>query len=328
MDQRIIPILLVLFLAIVLAIPAVQAEDALEWYMKGENAVLVGKYTESITCYNNAIALDQKYAPALSGKAYALRQMGNYSEALAASDRALAIKNDVRALNVRAYALLKLGRYAESVAAYDNLFSTETGVPEAYCSQGIAYEHLNKTDQALLAFDSCVRIDPGNIDGWNRKGLALLALKRPQEALDAFNQCTRITVKNADVWNNKGLALLQLGKYQDALECFNKALGIDPSYEAAKQNKEMAMNNAQLYGGTGTPQQTIKPVTATTLSDGTLPVTEPTAITTQAAGTATVAPEQPEAAAGTMTTYAPLPAWGAVAGVLGAGIITLGARKR
>jgi tetratricopeptide (TPR) repeat protein len=328
MDQRIIPILLLLFLAIVLVIPGVHAEDALEWYMKGENAVIVGKYTESITYYNNAIALDQKYAAALSGKAYALKQMENYSEALEASDRALTIKNDGRALNVRAYALLKLGRYDESVTAYDKLFITETNLPEAYCNQGIAYEHLNKTDQALLAFDSCVRLDPGNVFGWNKKGLVLLALGKPQEALDAFNQCTRITVKNAEIWNNKGLALLQLGKYQDALECFNKALGIDPTYAAAKQNKELAMNKGQVYGGTGMPQQTTKPVTATTISEVTLTVTETTVIPTQAAGTVTATPEQTGAAVVIKGTYTPLPVWGAIAGVFGAGIIALVARKQ
>jgi len=327
MEQRIIPIFLAILVAVLILIPAVQAEDALDWYMNGENAVIVGKYAESITYYNNAIALDQKYAAALSGKAYALYRMGNYSGAIDAADRALAIKNDGRALAVRADALLKLGRYDEAVTAYDKLFVQETNIAEAYCNQGIAYMYLNRTDQALLAFDSCLRLDAGNVFGWNQKGLALLASGKPEDALDAFNRCTRITTNNAEVWNNKGLALLQLGKYQDALECFNKALGIDPGYAAAKQNKELAMNKGQVYGTTGTPQQTTQPPTA--VPSGITPVITATeVIPAQPATTATITPEQPEAVAAAKTTYTPLPAWGAIAGILGAGIITLALRRQ
>ncbi len=314
MEQRIIPIFLAILVAVLILIPAVQAEDALDWYMNGENAVIVGKYAESITYYNNAIALDQKYAAAFSGKAYALYKMGNYSGAIDAADRALAIKNDGRALAVWADALLKLGRYDEAVTAYDKLFVQETNIAEAYCNQGIAYMYLNRTDQALLAFDSCVRLDAGNV-------------LKPRDALDAFNRCTRISADNAEVWNNKGLALLQLGKYQDALECFNKALGIDPGYAAAKQNKELAMNKGQVYGTTGTPQQTTQPPTA--VPSGITPVITATeVIPAQPATTATITPEQPEAVAAAKTTYTPLPAWGAIAGILGAGIITLALRRQ
>jgi tetratricopeptide (TPR) repeat protein len=122
MQKQIASKFLIIALAIILIVPAVQADDALEMYMLGENTARVGNYIDAITYYNRAIAIDQKYASALSGKSYALIRIGNYSQALSAAEQALAIKQDTRALNAKADALFKLQRYDEAVTAYDNLF--------------------------------------------------------------------------------------------------------------------------------------------------------------------------------------------------------------
>lgn len=188
-----------------LVVPVVQAEDALDWYMKGENAATIGKYTKAVIYYDNAIALDQKYAAALSGKAYALNQPGDFDGALDnTADRALAIKSGAYALNQRAYALFKLECYNESVIAYDKLFMIQINLADAYCNQATAYDELNQKEKAIAAYDRCAWLDPKNLNAWNRKGLALLSVGRYQDALDAFNQCTQITINNAEVWNNKG----------------------------------------------------------------------------------------------------------------------------
>src|SRR5665647_704704 len=108
--------LFLIFLLILLFIPVVQAEDALDWYTRGQNAAMVGNYADALTYYNNALALDQNYAPALSGKAVALNNMGRYDEAINSADAAIAIRSsDQTALNARAYGLLKSGRYEDTI---------------------------------------------------------------------------------------------------------------------------------------------------------------------------------------------------------------------
>ena len=84
-------ILVVLFA--ILAIPAVHAEDAQEWYTKGQNAAIVGNYADALTYYNNALALDKNFASAMAGKAMALNELGNYESAVNLSEQALAIKS-------------------------------------------------------------------------------------------------------------------------------------------------------------------------------------------------------------------------------------------
>jgi tetratricopeptide (TPR) repeat protein len=319
MQARIIVYVLFISVLFFVIVPVVQAEDAIDWYIKGENAILVGDYTSAASYYDNAISLDQKYTAAYAGKAYALNQMGNFAGALDAADQALAIKNDVRALKERAYALFKLRRYDESVTAYDTLFAFQTNLAETYCNQGMAYDALNQKEKAIADYDRCASLDPRNLNALNRKGLALLSLGRYQEALDAFNQCTQITVKNAEVWNNKGLAYGALGDYNNALVCFKRAISLDPTYSDAKQNLEKVYVKAPFFTPIITPlPQDTAPARTTTVpvTSGSIPEKIATSVTISSA------PEIPtKIPSAHQTTYASLSPFGAFIGVAITGIV-------
>ena len=329
MHTRFAQKILIITLVVTLLAPAVMAEDALDWYMRGENAAITGNYADAISYYDNAIALDQKYAQALSGKAYSLNQIGNYTGALDSSQKALAIRQDNRALNARAYAFFKLQRYDEAVTAYDTLFKVQTNLPEPYCNQGVAYEQMNMSEKAIVAFDTCAHLDPSNIFPWYRKGRALLSSGKPQEALDAFNHCTQITISDAEVWNYKGVAFLELGQYQDALDCFKSALSINPAYDEAKKNTDLAINRAQVYTIKGSPLPTTKPTPVITSPEPVQVATEITVQATLFAPTeiATAIPEQTGSAIPAKTSYSPLPAWATLAGIISAAVV-LGIQRR
>ena len=86
-------VLFLIFLLIILLIPVAHAEDALDWYTKGQYAIGLGNYADALTYFDNALALDKNYAPGLSGKAVAFNSLGKYTDAIAAADAALAIKS-------------------------------------------------------------------------------------------------------------------------------------------------------------------------------------------------------------------------------------------
>jgi tetratricopeptide (TPR) repeat protein len=319
MHERIKLGIIVAALAFLLIVPVVHAEDALDWYMKGQDAITVGRYMDAIRYFDNALLLNKNYADAFAGKAVAYNKLGRYGDALSEADKALAQKMNADALDARASALFGLGRYEEAIVAYDLFFSVRTNVPEAYYFKGVAYEKLNMTQQAVVAYDKCLFYDPQNLNAWNRKGLALLLLGKYQDALDAFGHCTQITIKSAEVWNNKGLAYAALGDYNNAIECFKKALGIDPAYTDAEQNLDKAFLRKPFF----TPAVTVSPPV---LPETTQMMPEPTAvITTQTLVQTTVTPplasgtitESPAAA---RTTYASLSPVAVVISVLAAGM--------
>ncbi len=298
--------LYIVLLLSLLLVPAVNAEDALDLYTRGQYALTTGDYASALTYFDNAIALQSNYAAALSAKSVTLNFLQRYADAVSTADQAIALRpSDQNALNARAYGLFNLGRYAEAVTAYDALFATQALRADAYCNQGYAYSMLNNSASALVSYDKCTALDPNNADSWNQKGLVLMDLGRYQEALDAYDEATQITVKNAGIWNNKGLALAALGRYPEALQCFNKALGLQPDFPDALKNKESVYGKLQVVNITGTitPTVTISrigtPFTIVTPSQlpsqiTSLPSTEPVPpATTPVAAKTTYAPVSP-----------------------------------
>jgi tetratricopeptide (TPR) repeat protein len=241
--------LMLVLLALFLLIPAVQAEDTLEWTTRGLAANDAGKYSDAITYFNNALAQDAYYTTALSGKAAALNALGDYTGALDAADKTLTNRSqDQRALNARALALFRLQRYNESIVAYNTLFTVyQINIPEPYCNQGYAFASINKTANSIVAYKKCTQLDSQNIMMWNQLGNVYMMQGDYTNALATYDSATGITVLNATLWNNKGKAYVALGMPNDALQCFNKALGIDPNFAEARMNKEDMNGLAQTF---------------------------------------------------------------------------------
>lgn len=321
----------ILLVIILILVPAVAAEDSLEWYTKGQNAATVGNYADAVTYYTNALALDPSYALAMSGKAVAFNALGRYSEALDAANQALAIRTSADAQNAKAYALYKLGRYDEAVAAYVNMTATVTNNAAAYCNLASSYVQIGNPDAALKAYAKCTNLDPHNADTWNQIGVVYMAQGNYTEALDAFNHATQESTTNAEIWNNKGLTFVALERYQDALDCFNAALTISPAYADAEKNKESVMGKAQVYQVTGSPTPTKAPwvlggVTSSTTVSTTAAVQIAVNVTESLpAGTIVTVMETPVAA---KTTYTPLSPFGVLVALVVAGIVFAGVQHR
>ncbi|MEN6395854.1 MAG: tetratricopeptide repeat protein [Methanoregula sp.] len=323
----------ILLVVILILVPAVAAEDSLDWYTKGENAAKLGNYAEALTDYNNALAIDPGYVYALSGKAVALNALGRYSEALDTANQALAIRKDTNTQNARAYSLYKLGRYDEAIAAYVNLTATVTNNADAYCNLASSYVQTGNTDAALQAYAKCTNLAPNNADAWNRVGLIYLSLDKYSEALDAFNHATRQTTTNAEIWNNKGLALAGLGQYQDALNCFNTALTLNPGYAEAETNREAVMGKGQVYQVTGSPTPTkagwvLGGETTTPAIVNTTGAVQTSGPVVESLPVGTIDEIQTEVPVAKNTTFTPISPFCALIACIVVGIVFAGARHR
>ena len=324
--------LILILLAFFLVIPAVHAEDALEWTTRGQASLDAGDYAGALNYFNNALALDKNYASALAGKAVALDALQDYTNALSAANQALAIRSlDQNALSARAFALFKLQDYNGSVTAYDTLFTVQINHPDAYCNQGYAYMQLNRAGDAITPYKQCTLLDPLNIMAWNNLGLAYMAQGDYDHALSAYDEATSVSVKNATVWNNKGEALMALNRPADALQSFNKAIGIDPGYTTALKNRDAANGQLQVFNVSfpTTPVPTISRIgtfytTPTPVPAGTTEEIEATPEQTSPGGKATTAPVAKKT---TYSALSPLTALGAVAVIAGAMAMVRKGRK-
>ncbi|MFZ1898293.1 tetratricopeptide repeat protein [Methanoregula sp.] len=315
----------IVILIVILLVPVVAGEDATEWYTKAQNAAMNGDYTDAVTYYNNAIALNPTYDTAYAGEAVALNELGQYSAALTAANQALAIRTSPTALGARADALFYLGQYNDAIGAYTNYTAVVFNQASGYCNLAYSYVQENNTALALTAYSQCTHLNPGNPLVWDQIGLVDMSLGQYTDALNAFSTATSLTTTNAQIWNDKGEALVALGRYQDALYCFNTALSLEPTYAAAQVNKAAAMGKGQVSMSSYVTTPTEAPwylggITPTSATP--TPVATPLGTVTQTEQTTTILPTTQQTPVPTRTTFTPLSPVPVLAG-LGAAAVLL-----
>ena len=78
------------------------------------------EYTQALTVFDQALALDSRYSTAWNNRGNALSGLQRYAEALAAYDRAVALNPQYhQAWFNRGKLLTEMGAYGNAVASYD-----------------------------------------------------------------------------------------------------------------------------------------------------------------------------------------------------------------
>lgn len=95
-------------------------KDALSCERKGDCLFELGRYDESVDCFDKALTFDSKNKGVLFGKAIALYYNEKYQDVLPPLDAYLAIEsNNPRAWKLKGEILENLGKYEESVKNYE-----------------------------------------------------------------------------------------------------------------------------------------------------------------------------------------------------------------
>ncbi len=133
-----------ILLAILICFSAAsQSQDAVELINKGLHFTQKGEYTEAISNFNAAIAIDE---------------------------------NNLDAYVKRAFAYSMLKEYEKAVSDYSKLIELKPNFAVAYFSRGSALNKLERFNEALADFDKVITMEPTNSEaynnrGWSKKGL-------------------------------------------------------------------------------------------------------------------------------------------------------------
>jgi len=218
------------------------------YFEQGLLFATAGKWKEAIAAYDRALAIKPDKDEAFNNKGIALRNLGRYEEAIAAYDQALAIKPDFHeAFYNKGFALGDLGRYEEEIAAYDQALAIKPDKDEAFNNKGFALRNLGRYEEAIAAYDQALAIKPDKDEAFNNKGNALDESGRYEEAIAAYDQALAIKPDKHDAFYNKGIALSNLGCYEEAIAAYDQALAIKPDKHDAFYNKGNALSNLGRY---------------------------------------------------------------------------------
>ena len=131
---------------------------------------------------------------------------------------------------LRGNALYESGRYEEALAAYDRALALRPDDPTAHMNRGVALEDLGRHEEALAAHDRALALRPDYPNAHMNRGAALGELGRYEEALAASDRALALEPELPEAHNNRGIALRNLGRHEEALTACDRALALRPDF--------------------------------------------------------------------------------------------------
>ncbi len=146
-------------------------DNATQLFNYGQQSLTLNDFPSALKFYDQALAGNLtmlKKTDALlylyQGKAYALIQLGNYTDALKTVDAGLALyPNDPLLWNNRGYTLSQTGNLQDALVAYDKALSISKDYTKAYINKGNLLLQMGRYSDAASAFIRANETDPFNI---------------------------------------------------------------------------------------------------------------------------------------------------------------------
>lgn len=153
----------------------------------------LGKFTEEIGQYEQALRIKPDYADAHYNLGVALGQVGKLQEAIGHFNEALRIEPDfAEAHNNLGVVLIQMGRVQEAIDQWEQALQIQPDNAEAQDNLGNAFAQMGKLDEAIRHYEQAVRLQPDYAIAYYNLGGALARLGRVQEAIERYEQALRI----------------------------------------------------------------------------------------------------------------------------------------
>lgn len=231
------------------------ANYAIIWFERGRVKQKLKEQQEALNNFNVAIQVNPKYSQALARKSEILNKMGRYQEALDECDRALKGDKQWRDRKGLAYvwyqrsaALLGLQKYEEALASSEKAIAIRPKYAEAWNNKAVSLWKLGQYEAAERAIKTAVMNYSGSVyaQGYANRGRILSSLQRYREALLAYELVSK-NIKSLEsrtvhrFWLNKAVTEMRLDDYQAARKSINWSISKGGSF-AAFYNKAIILS--------------------------------------------------------------------------------------
>jgi tetratricopeptide (TPR) repeat protein len=200
----------------------VTQNNYLAYYDLGVSYGKLGRITEAIEAYKNAVRIKPAYVEAYYNLGNACSALGRYTEAIEVYKQAIRIQPDlIDAHNNLGIAYCALGRWPEAIEAYNQAIRIQPDDPGAHYNLGNAYCAIGRWSEAIEAYKNAIRIKPDLAEAHTNLGIVYRKLGRFTEAIDAYKQAIKIKPNFAEAYANLGIAYLAIGDKNSAMAEYN-----------------------------------------------------------------------------------------------------------
>jgi Flp pilus assembly protein TadD len=145
---------------------------------------------------------------------------------------------------------LKLSRLDSqgAVTALESAVQVAPSQSQGHNILGAAYVRVGRSAEALREFEIALQIDSGNVNARYNLVFALVKSGKTAEASEQLERVIAAFPKDPALHNLSGELLMQESRYREAAAQFDEALRLDPGFDAARGNRDLALSRSPEAG--------------------------------------------------------------------------------
>src|SRR5690348_8010341 len=186
------------------------------------------RYLEAQLCCEQALSLDGRHADTLHLMGLLCLHLGQNDHAVAWLARAIGEAPKTLYLTTLGTALLQQGRGEEALAAFDRALALKPHDADLWYVRGRACQALQRPADAILSFQYALRLNPRHFEAASHAAQLLAQTDRPEEALPYFDLCDELQPNRFLTFHLRADTLQKLGRFEEALAARRRAHFLDP----------------------------------------------------------------------------------------------------
>ncbi len=241
---------LLLFFSLVTGGKAYAQYDKQQFFYRGQQLIIDGRYQQAIENFNRLILLDPQLYEAYFFRGIGKYNLGDYLGAKADFDRALTI-NPIytQAYHYRAITYSQLGQYTQALDDLKEAVDLRPGYNGLYFSRGVTYLLSQQFNLAEEDFNRFLRHEPRVPEAYLNRGACYLYLKDTVKALNDYNTAVLLNKFDPEGYVRRARVYIMQEQYAQALQDLDQALALDDRNTFAYFNRALVRFNSQdLYG--------------------------------------------------------------------------------
>jgi tetratricopeptide (TPR) repeat protein len=223
------------------AVRATEDSRAYDLFMRGRSQLkgkaTDGNYKEALALFDQAIALDPRFARAYAGIAESSFGLYRVTKDLQWSQKGLNAAQQAENLDrelpevhmIVGSGYMITGKTAEAVAEFHRVVELAPNSDEAYRRLGSAYARAKNKELALKNLLKAIELNEYSWTNFNALGVTYLGFGDDEKALAAFRKVTTLEPDYAGGYTNLGSVYYGQGKWAECIPFYKKALELEQS---------------------------------------------------------------------------------------------------
>lgn len=243
-------IFLLLAMNLSLSIPLKAQYDKQQFFFRGRQSLIEGKYARAIETFNILTHLDSLLYEAYFLKGIAKYNLGDFIGAQLDFDRTLKINPIYTpAYHYRAITHSRIGKYDLALKDLEEAVDLRPGYSGLYFSRGVTYFLSQQFDKAIKDFNRFLIHEPKVSDAYLNRGASYLFLGDTTKALNDYNTAISLNRFDPEGFIRRSRIFTLLKQDQEALEDLNSAVKLDSSNTYAYFNRALLRYNLKDING-------------------------------------------------------------------------------